>query len=99
MSLQPEFNRMTIGNEVVGRKPFITDPFFFNIQYRSLCDPAESLQPHPTITEGVHEWAHMILGPLRFINLKYFNPICDYHELHTPISLSEIQESKKRSIF
>ena len=32
---------------------------------------------------------------LRFINLKYFNLICNYRELHIPISLSEIQESQK----
>ena len=62
---------------------------------RSICDPAELLHPHPTATEGVQECARIILGHLRFINLKYFNPICDYRELHIPISLSEIQEPQK----
>ena len=61
---------------------------------RSICDLADLLHPHPAITEGVQECAHMLLGT-SFINLKYFNLICDYRELHIPISLSEIQESQK----
>ena len=61
---------------------------------RSICDLADLLHPHPAITEGVQECAHMLLGT-SFINLKYFNLICGYRELHIPISLSEIQESQK----